>query len=105
MLMLCSCGVHFSVEHAIVCQRGAFIIRCNYELRDLKVEMLRMVCNDVEVKPVFQEVTGKTLNHCANKLKPLMAVWIFMLEIFRRDKNLHSSMFGCVTLMETLTKT
>ena len=37
------------------------------ELRDLEAEMLRMVCNDVEVEPVLQEVTGETLNHGANK--------------------------------------
>ena len=37
------------------------------ELRDLEAEMLRMVCNDVEVEPVLQEVTGDTINHGANK--------------------------------------
>ena len=36
-------------------------------IMDLEVEMLRMVCNDVEVEPVLQEVTGETLNHGANK--------------------------------------
>ena len=34
--------------------------------------------------------------------KPLMPVWIFMLEVFGRDTDLHSSTFGCVTLMQTL---
>ena len=29
--------------------------------------MLRMVCNDVEVEPVLQEVTGETLNYGTNK--------------------------------------
>ena len=29
--------------------------------------MLRMVCKDVGVEPVLQEVTGDTLNHGANK--------------------------------------
>ena len=29
--------------------------------------------------------------------KPLMSVWIFMLEVFGRDRDLHSSTFGCVT--------
>ena len=29
--------------------------------------MLRIVCNDVEVEPVLQEVTRETLNHGANK--------------------------------------
>ena len=37
------------------------------ELRDLEAEMLRMVCNDVEVEPVLQKVDVKTLYHGANK--------------------------------------
>ena len=65
--MLCACSVQFSVDHAIVFQRGGFIIQRHNELRDLEAEMLRMVCNDVEVEPVLQEVTGETLNHGANK--------------------------------------
>ena len=65
--MLCACNVQFSVDHAIVCQRGGFIIQRHNELRDLEAEMLRMVCNDVEVEPVLQEVTGETINHGANK--------------------------------------
>ena len=51
----------------MVCQLGGFIIQRHNELRDLEAEMLRMVCNDVEVEPVLQEVTGVTLNHGANK--------------------------------------
>ena len=51
----------------MVCQRGGFIIQRNNELRNLEAEMLRMVCNDVEVEPVLQEVTGETLNRGANK--------------------------------------
>ena len=51
----------------MVCQRGEFIIQCHKEQRDLEAEMLRMVCNDVELEPVLQEVTGETLNHDANK--------------------------------------
>ena len=38
-------------------QRGGFIIQRHNELRDLEAEMLRMVCNDVEVKPVLLKVT------------------------------------------------
>ena len=36
--------------------------------------------------------------------KPLMPVWIFMLEIFGRDRDLHSSTFGYVSLMQPLTE-
>ena len=31
--------------------------------------------------------------------KPLMLVWIFRLKAFGRDRDLHSLMFGCVTLL------
>ena len=66
--MTCACGVQFSVDHAMVCQRGGFVIQRHNELRDLEAEMLRMVCNDVEVEPVLREVAGETLNHGANKV-------------------------------------
>ena len=65
--MICSCGVQFSLDNAMVCQRGGFIIQHHNNRRDLEAEMLRMVCNDVELEPVLQEVTGETLNHGANK--------------------------------------
>ena len=65
--MLCACSVQFSVDHAMAFQHGGLIIHRHNELRDLEAEMLRMVCNDVEVEPVLQEVTGEILNHGANK--------------------------------------
>ena len=65
--MPCACGAQFSVDHEMVCQCNGLIIQRHYELRDLEAEMLRMVCNDVGVEPVLQEVTGETLNHGANK--------------------------------------
>ena len=65
--MLSACGVQFSVDHPMVCQRGGFIIQRHNKLRYLEAEMLRMVCNDVEVEPVLHEFTGETLNHGANK--------------------------------------
>ena len=51
----------------MVCQRGGSVIQRHNELRDLEAEMLKIVCNDVEVEPVLQEVTEETLNHGANK--------------------------------------
>ena len=66
-LMICACGVQFSLDHAMVCQRGGFTIQRHNKLRELEAEMLRMVCNDVEVEPVLQEHTGETLNHGDNK--------------------------------------
>ena len=51
----------------MVCRRGGFIIQRNNELRDLEAKMLSMVCNDVEIEPVLQEITGETLNRGANR--------------------------------------
>ena len=51
----------------MVCRHGGLIIQRYNEIRDLEVEMLRMVCTDVETEPVLQEITGEELNRGANK--------------------------------------
>ena len=38
--MICACGVQFSVDHAMVCQRGGFIIQRHNEPRALEAAML-----------------------------------------------------------------
>ena len=40
---------------------GGFIIQRHNELRDLEAQMLNLVCHDVEVEPVLQEITGQSL--------------------------------------------
>lgn len=47
ILFICVCGDVFDVDYVMVCRRGGFIIRRYNELRDLEVEILKMVCNDV----------------------------------------------------------
>ena len=63
---VCVFGDHFNVDHAMICKRGGFVIQRHNGLRDLEVEMLRMVCNGVEIKPVLQDITGEELNREAN---------------------------------------
>ena len=60
------CGERFSVDHAMICKRGDFIIQRHNELRDLEADLLDLDCNDVETEPVLQEITGETLNSGAN---------------------------------------
>jgi len=57
----------FNVDHAMICRRGGFIIQRHNELRDLEAELLSMVCNDVEIEPVLQEITGEVLTRGSNK--------------------------------------
>ena len=51
----------------MICRRGSFIIQRHNELRDLEAELLNIVCDDVQIEPVLQEVNGEALNSGSNK--------------------------------------
>ena len=57
----------FYVDHAMICGRGGFIIQRHNELRDLEAEMLKMVCNDIQIEPVLQEINGEVLTPGTNR--------------------------------------
>lgn len=63
----CVCGVQYTIDHAMICKRGGFIIQRHNELRDLEAEMLRLVCKDVQVEPVLQDISGEELSRGTNK--------------------------------------
>jgi len=46
----------------MTCKLSGFVTQRHKELRDLEAELLSMVCRDVEVEPVFQEITVEELN-------------------------------------------
>ena len=46
---------------------GGFITQRHNELRDLEAEFLSMVCSDVEIEPVLQDISGEHLNRGSNK--------------------------------------
>ena len=87
-----TCGDLFTVDHAMVCRHGGLIIQRHNEIRDLEAEMLRMVCTDVEIEPVLQEITGEELEAQTERLMPDL---IFTLAGFGTDSNLRFLMFGC----------
>ena len=62
----CACGDMFTIDHAMVCRKGGFIIQRHNEVRDLEAELLEIVCKDVQLEPPLQEVTGEQLNSGAN---------------------------------------
>ena len=57
MNSVCVCWDNFNVDHAMICKRNGFVIQRHDELRDLEAEMLRMVCNGVEIGSVLQDIT------------------------------------------------
>ena len=64
---VCVCGENFTVDHAMICKRGGFVIQHHNELRDLEGNLLSMVYSDVEVEPVLQDITEEQLCRGSNR--------------------------------------
>ena len=64
---ICACGEAFTVDHSTICKLGVFITQRYNELRDLDAEFLSIVCSDVEIEPVLQDIFGEHLNRGYNK--------------------------------------
>jgi len=95
----CVCGDRFTEHHETICKRGGFITQRHNELKDLEAELLDMVCNDVKIEPVLQDITGEELGMGSNTAPDAR------LDIHAHHgnhKEQHSLMSGSVTLMLTL---
>ena len=66
---VCVCGENFTVDHAMICKRGGFVIQRHNELRDLEADLLSMACSDVEVEPVLQDITEEQLSRGSNRAR------------------------------------
>ena len=53
---------NFTVDHAMICKRGGFVIQRHSELRDLEADLFSMVYNDVEVERVLQGISEEQLS-------------------------------------------
>ena len=58
----CACGESFTVNHSMICKLGGLITQCQNELGDLEAQFLSMVCSDIEIEPVLQDISGEHLN-------------------------------------------
>ena len=54
----CLCGQWFDVTHAMNCKRGGFVIMRHNDIRDFEANLLKRVCNDVEIEPPLQPLTN-----------------------------------------------
>ena len=57
----------FTVDRSTICQRGGLVIQRHNEIRDLKAELLDMVCYDVQVEPALRPITGEDLARGTNQ--------------------------------------
>ena len=60
----CVCGTKFSIEYALTCKKGGFILILRHnDLRDFTAEILDEIYNDVAVEPLLNPLTGERFNY------------------------------------------
>ena len=59
----------FTVDHAMICKLGGLVTLRHNELRDLEAELLSMVCGDVAIEPVLQDISGEQLGRGSNRAR------------------------------------
>ena len=59
----CVCGSHVSVEHVLLCPKGAFPIICHNKIRDLTASLLTEVCHNVSVELELQPIDGESMSN------------------------------------------
>ena len=52
----------YAVDHTMM-----FITQCYNERRDLEAKLLSIVCSDVEIQPVLQDISGEHLGRASNR--------------------------------------
>lgn len=61
----CVYGSSFSIDHAMTCKRGGFVIVKHNELRDITAKLLIEMCHSVAVEPTLQPLTGEKFAHAS----------------------------------------
>lgn len=56
----CACQLNFTIEHALSCHFGGYIVQRHNNIRDTLANMMREVCHDVKVEPALIEETGES---------------------------------------------
>jgi hypothetical protein len=55
----CPCGAQFTVTHALDCHKGGFVNARHDNVRDLEAQLMKSVCQDVEIEAPLQKVVNK----------------------------------------------
>ena len=59
----CAYGQNFDVNHAMNCKKAGFVTMRHEEIKKFEAILLIKVCNDVEIEPHLQPVTGETFKN------------------------------------------
>ena len=58
----CACGSNFVPVHALDCKKCGFIHSRHDQLRNLEAKMLSDACQDIEIEPQLQPLTGENMS-------------------------------------------
>ena len=64
----CVCGSNNSIEHALSCPCGGYVIHRHDDIRDTTAALMAEVCRDVTIEPRLQPVTGEEFTHRSSNL-------------------------------------
>ena len=53
------CRANFTIDHALSCPRGGFIIIRHNKVRDFTAALLSECCKDVRLEPILTKLTGE----------------------------------------------
>ena len=63
------CGDIFTVDHAMIYKRGGSVCQRHSEVIDqLEDDLLSIVCSDVEIEPILQDISGEQLERGSNRV-------------------------------------
>ena len=61
--MICPCGSKYDFQHSISCKKGGSVSIRHNNICDLTVNILRQVCNDVDVEAKLIPLAGEQLQY------------------------------------------
>ena len=86
---VCVCGSMFTVDHAMICQRGGLVIQRHNEIRDLQAKLLDMFVAMCKSYQHYNVLQAKNLSE--GLTKPLMDALTSTVGVFGSDRGPHSS--------------
>ena len=72
--MHCACGIKNTVDHALTCTKGGYVIMRHNQIRDLEAVLLKDVCKDVRVEPELLPLGNSRVNSSNTAVKARLDV-------------------------------